>query len=69
MISDKTLDMTRGLRVRHTILPSHQLKLLKRDMYGFFPRKNVPVYQCYTLGTLKNLAGVVDVPLSCTMVH
>jgi len=37
--------------------PSLQLKLLKKgDMYCMvLPRKNAPVYQCFTLGTLKNL--------------
>ena len=24
-------------------------------MYWFFPEKNAPVHQCFTLGTLKNL--------------
>jgi len=39
--------------------PSLQLKLLKEDMYWFFPGKNATVYQCFTLGTLKNLVSHV----------
>jgi len=35
--------------------PSLQLKLLKRRYLRVFPRKNAPVYQCFTLDTLKNL--------------
>ena len=35
--------------------PSLQLKLLKRRYVLVLPRKNALVYQCFTLGTLKNL--------------
>jgi len=35
--------------------PSLQLKLLKRRYVLVLPRKHAPVYQCFTLGTLKNL--------------
>ena len=36
-------------------IPSHQLKLLEGDMYLLLPDKNAYVYQCYILGTIKNL--------------
>ena len=35
--------------------PSLQRKLLKRRYVMVLPMKNAPVYQCFTLGTLKNL--------------
>ena len=44
--------------------PSLQLKLLKRRYVLVLPRKNAPVYQCFTLGTC-----VVGAPVSCTMGH
>ena len=34
--------------------PLTHIKLLNGDMYWFFSGKNTPVYQCFTLGTLKN---------------
>jgi len=43
-----------------------------RYIYWYFPRNlNVPVYQCFTLSTLKNLdfSCVVGAPVSCTMGH
>jgi len=39
--------------------PSLQLKLLKEMYVLVLPRKNAPVYQCFTLGMLKNLGYLV----------
>ena len=36
-------------------LPSLQLKITKRRYVLVLPRKKAPVYQCFTLGTLKSL--------------
>ena len=43
---------TQGLRVRSPLTPT---KITKRRYILVLPRKNAPVYQCFTLGTLKNL--------------
>jgi len=56
-------DPTQGLCVRHP--HSLQLQLLKGDMYWLFPRKNAPVYQCFTLVTLQNLVCHVWWALQC----
>jgi len=40
-------------RNKHSIF-----KLLKGDVYWFFPGKTLPCYQCYKLVTLKNLGAV-----------
>jgi len=43
---------TQGLRVRSPLTPT---KITKRRYVLVLPRNNAPVYQCFTLGTLKNL--------------
>jgi len=43
---------TQGLQVRSPLTPT---KITKRRYVLVLPRKNASVYQCFTLGALKNL--------------
>jgi len=46
-------------------------RITKKEICTFFPRKNAPMYQCFTRGTLKKLVCHVwfGAPISCTMDH
>ena len=51
-----------------TSIPLTPTKIIKRIYVLVLSRKNAPVYQCFTLGTL-NMVCVVGAPVSCTMGH
>jgi len=38
-----------------SLIPLTPIKITERRYVLVLPRKNAPVYQCFTLGTLKNL--------------
>ena len=38
-----------------SLIPPHPTKIYLRSYTLVLPRKNAPVYQCFTLGTIKNL--------------